>query len=212
MIQIDDAGSGSLIGGTCIGVLRKETMEYYYDFIPLELYREKIFSEKKYLDYVVKIVDEIFYKLKVNKEEEILVCRGYMFDNLRIWLSNEKYNFRNCKIEEPLQSLVEKTFENYCLELGLFRNYLRYNKYPFHFHRILMWVYADYDNRKKLCKTGWKSWKKYGNLETKVHEVLIQQDNIMCLKCGRPIPKKTTAKALSYVSNKKTTIFIHKNC
>ena len=50
MIQIDDAGSGSLIGGTCIGAMRKETKEYYYDFIPIELYRTPSFHRKDYLD------------------------------------------------------------------------------------------------------------------------------------------------------------------
>ncbi len=29
MIQIDDAGSGSFVGGTCIGFYRPETNEYF---------------------------------------------------------------------------------------------------------------------------------------------------------------------------------------
>ena len=36
MIQIDDSGSGSLIGGTCIGAIRVETGDYAYDFIPTQ--------------------------------------------------------------------------------------------------------------------------------------------------------------------------------
>lgn len=212
MIQIDDAGSGSLIGGTCIGVLRKETMEYYYDFIPIELYGDSIFSQKKYLDSVITIVSKLFKKLNVDKTEEINVCRGYMFDKLRKWLSIEEYNHLSCKIEEPLQSIIEETFENYCLTLGLFKDYIRFNKYPFHFHTILKWVYADYNNRKELCKTGWKSWKKYGSLETIVRETTVQQNNIICLKCGSPITKKTRAKAITYTSNRQTTLLIHENC
>ena len=38
MIQIDDAGSGSLIGGTCIGLYWVERNMYKYDFIPLDCY------------------------------------------------------------------------------------------------------------------------------------------------------------------------------
>ncbi len=71
--------------------------------------------------------------------------------------SKEGYNYISCKIDEPLQSIIEKTFEDYCLTLGLYSDYLRFNKYPFHFHKILKWVYADYDKRKVYCKTGWKS-------------------------------------------------------
>lgn len=212
MIQIDDAGSGSLIGGTCIGVLRKETMEYYYDIIPIELYRDSAFNQKKYLDYVITIVSNLLKKLNVNKSEEIQICRGYMFDNLRKWLSLEKYNYLSCKIEEPLQSIIEETFENYCLSLGLFKDYIRFNKYPFHFHTILKWVYVDYDNRKKFCKTGWKSWKKYGNLDTNIYETILQKNNVICLKCGNPIKIKSKVKAITYISNRKTTILIHKNC
>lgn len=46
MIQIDDAGSGSLIGGTGIGVMRAETREYYFDIIPLPYYQPPLFPEK----------------------------------------------------------------------------------------------------------------------------------------------------------------------
>lgn len=212
MIQIDDAGSGSLIGGTCIGAIRKETNEFYYDIVPIELYKGSAFNEKKYLDYVVIIVSNLLKKLNVDKSEEIHVCRGYMFDNLRKWLSKEKYNYNSCKIEEPLQTIIEETFENYCLSLGLYKDYIRFNKYPFHFHTILKWVYADYENRKELCKTGWKSWKKYGSLHTSVNESIVQKDNIICLKCGKPIEKKTVAKVITYISNRKTSILLHKEC
>ncbi|MFA5524895.1 MAG: hypothetical protein WDA24_11110 [Tissierellales bacterium] len=83
MILIYDAGSGSLIGGTYIGFIRKETQEFYYDIIPIDLDRRAVFTEKKYLDYVITIINKLFNKLKVDKIEEIHVCRGYMFDNLR---------------------------------------------------------------------------------------------------------------------------------
>ncbi len=212
MIQIDDAGSGSLIGGTCIGALRKETMEYCYDIIPIELYKDPAFNEKKYLDYVITITSNLLKQLNVDKKEEIHICRGYMFDNLRKWLLMENYNYLSCKIEEPLQSIIEETFENYCLNLGLFKNYIRFNKYPFHFHTILKWVYADYDNRKEFCKTGWKSWKKYGNLDTMIYETTAQKNNIICLKCGKPIIIKSEVKAITYTSNRKTTVLVHKNC
>lgn len=46
MIQIDDAGSGSLVGGTVIGIIRTETLDYFYDVIPVELFKSPYFEEK----------------------------------------------------------------------------------------------------------------------------------------------------------------------
>jgi hypothetical protein len=48
MIQIDDAGSGSLVGGTCIGLYWTKYKKYKYDFIPLDCYTPENFKEKKY--------------------------------------------------------------------------------------------------------------------------------------------------------------------
>jgi len=163
LILIDDAGSGSLIGGTVIGAMRKETGEYYYDIIPLKYYSKEMFDTKEYLNQASKIAINLLNKLSHEKTEEIYVCRGYMFDKLRHWLKKNNYNYCSVKIEEPLQRKIETTFEKYTINLGFPERFISYTKYPFHFHRILRWVYADYENRVQLCKTGWKSWQKYGN-------------------------------------------------
>jgi len=83
MIQIDDAGSGSFIGGTCIGLYRPETNEYYFDIIPVELYNKENFKKKYYLDYVTEIAKKAFKALDVSRNETIEICRGYMFDRLK---------------------------------------------------------------------------------------------------------------------------------
>ncbi|HCJ56803.1 MAG TPA: hypothetical protein DHV55_05190, partial [Clostridiaceae bacterium] len=70
MIQIDDAGSGSLIGGTCIGALRCETGEYYYEIIPPILYDKTNFKNKSYLYYTTQIVKNALEILQVNENEE----------------------------------------------------------------------------------------------------------------------------------------------
>ena len=142
MIQIDDAGSGSLVGGTCIGILRKETGEYYYEILPVQLFNETNFKNKSYIYYTTNAVKNAFEKLSVKKGERIYVCQGYMFEDTRRFLVRSGYTFTNSKIEEPLQSLIEKTFENYTISLGLPRGFIAYTKYPFHFHRLLKWVYV----------------------------------------------------------------------
>lgn len=212
MIQIDDAGSGSLLGGTVIGITRVETKEYVFDIIPLDYYRDDLFQKKAYLDYVVTIVKKLFKDLNILKNEEIEVCRGYMFDKLEIWLKENNYNYVYTQINDPLQSLVEETFENYAISLGLPQNFIAYTKYPFHFHRILKWIYADYENRSLLCKTGWKSWQKYGTLPIELDEEKVKKNNLMCFKCNNHIPKGSIAKVKKYTSDRTNKIFLHDTC
>src|SRR5690554_2131652 len=111
MIQIDDSGSGSLVGGTCIGAIRVETGEFYYDFIPVNYYREKSFREKKYLKKCSLIVMDLLKKLSYDGKEEIDICQGYMFDNARKYMSIKNLNYNSTKIGNPLQDIIEKTFQ-----------------------------------------------------------------------------------------------------
>ncbi|SNR88437.1 hypothetical protein SAMN05446037_1001220 [Anaerovirgula multivorans] len=212
MIQIDDAGSGSLLGGTIIGVLRTETGEFTYEIIPLKFYRNQNFENKAYIQYVIPIVKKMLKKLRVNKNEGIEICRGYMFDALALWLEDHGYHFIKTEIKDPLQTKIEKTFEEYTIDLGLPKSFITYTKYPFHFHRILKWVYADHPKRHLLCKTGWKSWKKYGNLEVQHNRELIRKNDLMCLKCYKNIPQDTEGIAITYTSNKLTKVFVHNSC
>lgn len=212
LIQIDDAGSGSLIGGTLIGLIRVETLESYFMIIPLEFYNEKNFKQKNYLKYAQKIVIDGLNYLKLYKNEEINICQGYMFDNIRNYMNNNCISFKSTKIEDPLQSIIEKEFERYAISLGLPENFTKYTKYPLHFHRLLRWVYSDYENRISLCKTGWKSFNKYGKLDLQIYNDKIDFSNYYCLKCGKKIRKNSRVKIIKYYSNMPNTIYIHEDC
>lgn len=212
MIQIDDAGSGSLIGGTYIGILRIETSQYYGDIIPITLYGEENFKKKYYLQYACTIVCDAFDALDVKHGEEIQICRGYMFDEVRKYLNDNGYNYTSTSIGDPLQSIVEKSFEDYSISLGLYPDFVKYTRYPFHFHRLLRWVYADYNNRQKICKTGWKSWKKYGHLHLTTYTDYVYSSNYYCLKCGKKIDNFSPVKVIKYVSNAPNIIYLHRAC
>ena len=212
MIQIDDSGSGSLIGGTCIGLYHTDTKKYYYGIIPVEYYNKKNFSRKKYLDCAVDIVQEGFEALSVNKNDPIEVCQGYMFDKLRTWLTDHQYQWDSTHIIGDLQDSVENTFEQYAVSLGFPDQYVKYTKYPFHFHRILRWVYADYENRIKHCKVGWKSWQKYGRLKTDISIETMPNKHYSCLKCGKTLEPNTDVKVLRFISNKPNIIYLHLQC
>jgi hypothetical protein len=212
MIQIDDAGSGSLVGGTCIGALREETGEFYYEIIPVCLFNETNFKSKAYIYYTTTVVKNALKKLSVQKSETIQICQGYMFEDARKYLAKSNYSFCSSKIGEPLQSLIEKTFENYTISLGLPRDFITYTKYPFHFHRLLKWVFADYDNRIKLCKTGWKSWHKYSSISVETYYDKLVRSNFICLKCGEKIADNSSVKVIKFYSNRDNYVYVHRHC
>ncbi|HHW00385.1 MAG TPA: hypothetical protein GXX36_12630 [Clostridiaceae bacterium] len=212
MIQIDDAGSGSFVGGTCIGIYRPETNEYYFDIIPVEVYNKENFKKKLYLDEVVRIVSKAFKTMDVMKSETIEICRGYMFERLKSWLDQKGYTWYVTHITGNVQEIVEKSFELYTVKLGLFEPYLKYTRYPFHFHKLLRWVYADFDNRIKLCKVGWKSWEKVEGIKPDVYEEKLTKPNIFCMKCGKYIEKDSKVKVLRYTTNKENYVYLHNKC
>jgi hypothetical protein len=212
LIEIDDAGSGSLVGQTCIGVLRKETGKYLCGFIDLKYYQPESFKQKAYLREVINITKNIFEKLKVPKKEPIIICQGYIFDLLREWLTIQGYNWRSGKIEGLLQQKVESSFASHAISLGLPENYIKYTRFPFHFHRLLKWVYADYKNRSNYCKKGWPSWQRYGYLHLDISYGILRNYHYYCLKCGKKILPKSEVKIIKYVSNRPTTLYLHKDC
>lgn len=212
MIQIDDAGSGSLIGGTCIGIYRVETEEFSYSIIPLKYYNEANFKRKYYINYTKIIIKRLLNTLNVPKEESIQICRGYIFDETKKWLTSKGYNWINNIITGPLQIKIEEAFINHALSLGLPKGFLSYTKYPFHFHRLLKWIYADYEKRFPLCKRGWDSWQKYNNLNVIKSYDFVKHNKFYCLKCGRKIYSNTPLVKYKFYSNRVNEIYLHKDC
>lgn len=212
MLQIDDAGSGSFVGGTCIGVYRPETNEYYFDIIPVELYNKENFKKKLYLDEVVNIAVAAIRNLSPGEGEMIEICRGYMFERLKKWLDQNGYSWYCTQITGRIQEIVEKNYELYTQRLGLPWQYIKYTRYPFHFHKLLKWVYADFDNRIGLCKVGWKSWQKLEGMTPEVTYGNICSQAFTCLKCGRHIKKQSPVKVLKYYSNQENYVYLHRKC
>lgn len=212
MVQIDDAGSGSFVGGTCIGVYRPENNEYYFDIIPVELYNKKNFKKKLYLDSVVDIVQYAFNAMNVLPGETIEVCRGYMFEKLKIWLDDNGHTWYRTQITGRAQEVIEQNFELYTIKHGLPEQYIKYTKYPFHFHKLLRWVFADYKNRIDLCKVGWNCWQNIQDIKPVKYTTYIQKPNLFCLKCGRNIKCGSKVRVIKYFSNKENYVYIHYRC
>jgi len=211
MIEIDDAGSGSLIGGTGIGIYNQETQEYFFDLIPIHYFQHPSFSEKKYQDYVIYIIEKAFQQLNFSKKETIYICQGYIFDNLRKWLSDKGYRCESKKIKGPLQNKVETSFNHYVINLGLPKNFITHARYAFGFHRLFKWVMADFQYRSSLCKTGWKSWQKWSCIATKSYHGIACK-NEYCLKCGKLIYENCPVDIVEYTTNRLWTLVLHPKC
>jgi len=211
MIEIDDAGSGSLIGGTVIGIFRKETGEYYSELIPLKYFQHPLFAQKRYQEYVITIMERAIRRLQISKTEPVCLCRGYIFDQLRHWLSGEGFSWQNTKIIGSLQNRVENSFNQYIISLGLPKNFLLHARYAFGFHRLFKWVMADFPERASLCKTGWKSWQKWSATPVKTLPGKAPHHEY-CLRCGRKINANEAITVLQYETNRLWSLHLHRHC
>jgi hypothetical protein len=211
MIEIDDAGSGSLVGGTIIGVFRRETQEYFTALIPLKHFQHPYFSQKEYQKYVAVIMEKAIQKLNIKKSEPIHICQGYIFDYLRLWLTAHKFNWQNTKISGPLQVKVETSFNQYAFQLGLPKNFLLHARYAFGFHRLFKWVMADFAHRSAFCKTGWKSWQKWSTTPVTTGAGQAARDEY-CLKCGKLIKAHEQITILTYETNRPWELHLHRSC
>jgi hypothetical protein len=159
-IQIDDQGWGTPVGGVGIIVLRKETGELHYDIIPIEDFRVDTFKKKTYLASARNIVEQGFVKLNIRKDEDIEICSGCIHDKTAEWLKNEGYKFTVTKINGLAQQKGEELFIEYLRGLGIPNPPGIVNEtvdeYKAQFFYLMDWVREDPQERKHLCKTGWK--------------------------------------------------------
>ncbi len=164
-IQVDDQGWGTPVGGVGIIVIRKETLELHYDIVPMEHFRVEQFGRKTYLGGARDIVKAGFSKLKVMKNEDVLICPGCIHDKTVEWLKNEGYTFEVAKIDGIAQQKGEELFTEYLHSLGvpdpppIIDETVE--EYKAQFFYLMDWVKQDAPGRKHLCKTGWKFFKRF---------------------------------------------------
>jgi hypothetical protein len=165
-IQIDDAGWGCLLLGVLIGAYRVETGEFAFGEISVEHFQNGAFARQDYLDVAVIVADELLMQLAVGLDEPIEVCRGYVLDGVRAWLSKQGYTWTTIKVEGPLQVLVENALLQKLHALGIKVDYSTLTeKQGLLFWHCLRWLKGgDMDatralpERETLAKTGWSSY------------------------------------------------------
>jgi hypothetical protein len=157
-IEIDDAGTGDLIGDAVIAFWRRELNELVIKHIPLELYQSPEFSDltKK---YVKDLFTQAIAEMKIPQTEEILLCSGNIFDEAREMLKNSGYLVREAKIEGYLQDAVEGAYLQYLNdELGVPPSKGLNTSGKDRYFVLFNWVSQDFPRRERFVKSGFEKW------------------------------------------------------
>ncbi|PVX24599.1 MAG: hypothetical protein CW691_07140 [Candidatus Bathyarchaeum sp.] len=161
-IIIDDAGMGDLLFGVVIAAFRDSTHEFRYGIIDVKYFKANFFSSKAYLKQCSKIVTKLLAEMKPEVDEEIHVCRGYIFDEA-IEKLNQKYGedrIRRIKVVGEAQDLAETAYLDEIRNLGYEPLEERENKRAKSFFHMMNWLKKN-PSMVKYAKTGWPRLQRY---------------------------------------------------
>ena len=161
-ITIDDAGVGDLLFGVVIGAFRNETQEFRYEILDVKYFRNHRFRRKEYLKQASRIVSRLLDKLKLEAEEPIRVCRGYIFDQAvedleKIYSSDR---IRRVKVTGEPQFLTETAYLDEIRNLGYEPLKERDKKRAKSFFHMMNWLKKNPD-KLKYAKSGWPRLRRY---------------------------------------------------
>jgi hypothetical protein len=73
VIEIDDSGTGDLVGNAFIGLLRKETGELSFRTLPVELFQGANWMNKMPIKFTLTLVKDGLKEMNFNKEKELIL-------------------------------------------------------------------------------------------------------------------------------------------
>jgi hypothetical protein len=159
-IEIDDAGTGDLVGDVFIGLLRKKNGELVFKAIPVKLFQGESWNSKKPLQKTVDLVKEGLKELNFQKDSDIIqLCRGNIFDQVRAYFIEEGINYEDAIVEGKLQDAVEgKLIAHLRNDIGVRSKQLNKKSGAKRFFVLFNWVCYDFYKREKFVKSGFKKW------------------------------------------------------
>jgi len=145
-IEIDDSGTGDLVGDAFIGLLRKETNEIVFKTLSVELFKDNNWKNKMPYIKAVELVEEGLKELKFNKEKEkIELCRGNIFDRVRNYFDEEGIKYEPAVIDGKLQEMVEgKLVDHLRNDLGVRSKKLTTKSGAKRYWVLFNWVSYDF--------------------------------------------------------------------
>ncbi len=159
-IEIDDAGTGDLVGDAFIGFRDTITGNTIFQSVPVILYNKENKDEDRPKKHILKVVIKALKILNHSKGDRILLCRGNCFDLVREYFDENKIYYEAAIVEGELQDAVEGRFIQHLRRLGVRSNNLTTDSGIKRYFILFNWVCRDFPNRERYVKTGFPSWKK----------------------------------------------------
>ena len=179
---IDDAGSGDLLFGVVIAAFRDETQEFRYDLIGVEFFQSRLFYKKEYLSQSSRIVSQLIVGLKIKPEEQIHICKSYIFDeavdDLRRIYGDDRV--RRVEVTGEPQRLAEIAYLDEIRNLGYEPIVEREDKRAQSFFHMMRWLKENPD-RLRYARTGWPRLQRYRLFKSHHQNIMY---NAVCTDCG----------------------------
>ncbi|MHA1192907.1 MAG: hypothetical protein ACTSP9_11510 [Promethearchaeota archaeon] len=159
-IEIDDSGTGDLVGDAFIGFLRQETGEMLFKALSVELFKGDNWKNKEPYKMTVDLVKEGLKELNFDKKnEKVLICRGNIFDQVRQYFDDVGINHEPAIIEGKLQDAVEgRLVKHLRNDLGVRSKKLTIKSGAKRYFVLFNWVSRNFYKREKYVKSGFKKW------------------------------------------------------
>jgi hypothetical protein len=159
-IEIDDAGTGDLVGDAFIGFRDTENGKIIFQSVPVGLYNEENKDDDLPKKHIVKIVIKALRAINHGKGDRILICRGNCFDLVREYFNENDIYYEPAIVEGELQDAVEGRFIQHLRKLGISSTKLTKEAGAQRYFIMFNWLCRDFPNREHFVKTGFPSWKK----------------------------------------------------
>ncbi|MFX1448590.1 MAG: hypothetical protein ACFFCG_10710 [Promethearchaeota archaeon] len=159
-IEIDDAGTGDLVGDAFIGLRDTSTGKTIFQSVPVGLYNEENKDDDRPKKRILKVVIKALRILNHNKGDRILLCRGNCFDLVRKYFDENGIYYEPAIVEGELQDAVEGRFIQHLRKLGVKSKNLSTDSGIKRYFILFNWVCQDFPNRERYVKTGFPAWKK----------------------------------------------------
>lgn len=159
-IEIDDAGTGDLVGDAFIGFLRRDTGKLIFRTLSVELFKKENWKNKMPYKKTVDLVKSGLNELNFDKnKEKIYLCRGNIFDQVRDYFDEEGIIYEPAIIEGKLQDAVEgRLVKHLRYDLGIRSRNLTKKSGAKRYFVLFNWVCRDFNKREKYVKSGFKRW------------------------------------------------------
>jgi hypothetical protein len=159
-IEIDDAGTGDLVGDAFIGFRDMNTGKIIFQSVPVGLYTKEGKEDDGPKKHIKKIVIKGLRALNHREGDRILLCRGNCFDLVREYFDENEIYYEPAIVEGKLQDAVEGRFIQHLRRLGVRSHNLTTDSGIKRYFILFNWLCKDFPNRERYVKTGFPAWKK----------------------------------------------------